>query len=322
MKFRRWHLAMLGLCIAVSGAHAQSWPNRPIKAIVAWPAGGGTDSVARPVLAQMSKVLGQPIVVENRPGAGGNIGMAAVGNAEPDGYTLLVHSNTFTILPATYTSLSLDPLRDFIGVMPIASLPMVLVGAPDKGYKNLNDLITAAKAAPGKIDYASAGAGGATHLGAERFRIAAGFEAGVHVPYKGAPEAYTAVMTGRVDYYTGPIAIGLPLIKAGKMVALAVTSSRRSSALPDVPTTLEAGLPNSDYNVWVGVMVPARTPRAIVDKLHDAMVTAMQTPEVQETFKTLVAEPMIMSTDQFATLLKSEVSMNAELVKAAGVTVN
>ena len=316
----RW-LAVLGLGMAISGANAQSWPTKTIRAIIPFPPGSGTDTIARPVLNQMSKQLGQPIIVDNRPGAGGTIGMAAVAHADPDGYTILVHSNSFTVVPATYTKLSFDPVRDFVGVMPVASLPMALVVAPDKGYRNVNDLVTAGKAKPGSINYASAGAGGATHLGAERFRLAAGFE-GVHVPYKGSAEALIDVITGRVDYYFSPVGLALQHIKAGKLTALAVSSSKRSTALPDVPTTVEAGLPNSDYNVWIGLMVPAKTPRQIVEKLHDEMVKAIQSKDVQETFKTLVAEPMIMSTDQFDAMLKSETSMNATLVKAAGVTVN
>ena len=321
MKIRYRRLAVLGLCIAISGANAQTWPTKTIRAIIPFPPGSGTDTIARPVLNQMSKQLGQPIIVDNRPGAGGTIGMAAVAHADPDGYTLLVHSNSFTVVPATYTKLSFDPVRDFLGVMPVASLPMALVVAPEKGYRNVNDLIAAGKAKPGSINYASAGAGGATHLGAERFRLAAGIE-GVHVPYKGSAEALIDVITGRVDYYFSPVGLALQQIKAGKLSALAVSSSRRSTALPEVPTTVEAGLPNSDYNVWIGLMVPAKTPRPIVERLHDEMVKAIQSKDVQEAFKTLVAEPMIMSTEQFDAMLKSETAMNATLVKAAGVTVN
>ena len=314
-------LGAISLFLAIGTAHAQTWPAKPIRVIVPFPPASGTDTIARPVLAQVAKQLGQPIVIENRPGAGGTIGMAAVAQSEPDGYTFLVHSNSFTVVPATYKKLSFDTVRDFVGVMPIAALPMALVVAPAKGYRSLADLVTAGKAKPGAMTYASAGAGGATHLGAERFRMAAGFE-GVHVPYKGSAEALTDVMTARVDYYFSPIGLALPQIKAGKLAALAVSSSNRSSGLPDVPTTLESGLPNSDYNVWVGLMALAKTPRPIVQRLHDELVKAIQTNEVHDSFKALVAEPMIMSLDQFDALLKIEFSMNAALVKAAGVTVN
>ena len=321
MKFLERLVAVTALFAVVGFTQAQTWPTKPIRVIVPFPPASGTDTIARPVLAQISKQLGQPIVIDNRPGAGGTIGMAAVAQAEPDGYSFLVHSNSFTVVPATYSKLSFDTIRDFVGVMPIAALPMALVVAPAKGYKTLNDLVAAGKAKPGFITYASAGAGGATHLGAERFRMAAGFE-GVHVPYKGSAEALTDVMAARVDYYFSPIGLALPQIKAGKLAALAVSSSARSSGLPEVPTTLESGLPNSDYNVWVGLMALAKTPRPIVQRLHEEMVKAIQTKEVQDTFRNLVAESMIMSLDQFEAMLKSEFAMNAALVKAAGVTVN
>lgn len=318
---------LMGTCVALGlfafamGAQAQAYPAKPIRVVLPFPPGSGTDTTARPVLNQMSKQLGQPVVIENRPGAGGTIGMATVAAAEPDGYTFLVHSNSFTVVPATYTSLAFDTARDFVGVMPIAGLPMALVTSPAKGYQSLKDLIAAAKAKPGSINYASAGAGGATHLGAERFRLAAGFD-GVHIPYKGSAEALTDVMTARVDYYFSPVGLALPQISAGKLVALAVSSSTRSSAMPSVPTTLETGLANSEYNVWVGMMANARTPRPILQRLHDEMVKAIQTSDIQETFRKLVAEPMIMSLEQFDAMLKSEYAMNASLVKAAGVKAN
>jgi tripartite-type tricarboxylate transporter receptor subunit TctC len=315
---RTW-LAWLALALTAASAQAQSWPARPIRVIVPFTAGSGTDTIARPVLAEMSRLLGQSIVVENRPGAGGTIGMQAVAQAEPDGYTLLVHSNSFTVVPATYTKLAFDPVRDFVGVMPIASLPMVLVTSPDKGYRTLADLLATARARPGAITYASAGAGGVTHLGAERFRTAAGFE-GVHVPYKGSAEALTDVMAGRVDFYFSPVGLAQQHVRTGKLAALAVVSSRRSDAMPEIPTTLESGLPNSEYDVWVGMWAPAKTPPAIVARLNETMTRAIRSPEVVETFKRLVGEPMVMTPAQFADLLRRETAVNAALVKAAGVS--
>jgi tripartite-type tricarboxylate transporter receptor subunit TctC len=310
------------LALAASLAHAQpAWPSRTIRVIVPFSAGSGTDTASRPVLAEMSKLLGQSIVVENRPGAGGTIGMQAVAQAEPDGYTLLVHSNSFTVVSSTYAKLPFDPVKDFVGVMPIASLPMALVTSPDKGYRTLKDLVGAARARPGSVTYASAGAGGATHLGAERFRAAAGFE-GVHVPYKGSAEALTDVMAGRVDYYFSPVGLALQHVRTGRLAALGVVSSKRSTALPDVPTTVEAGLPDSDYDVWVGMWAPAKTPPAIVAKLNEVMTQALRSPEVVETFRRIVADPMPMSPAQFAEQVRRETAMNAALVKAAGVTAN
>jgi len=314
-------LAPLAFALCAASANAQSWPAKPIRVIVPFTAGSGTDTIARPVLAEMSRLLGQTIVVENRPGAGGTIGMQAVAHADPDGHTLLVHSNSFTVVPATYTKLAFDPVRDFVGVMPIASLPMILVTSPDKGYRSLADLLAAARARPGAITYASAGAGGVTHLGAERLRSAAGFE-GVHVPYKGSAEALTDVMAGRVDFYFSPIGLAQQHVRAGKLTALAVVSSRRSEAMPEIPTTLEAGLPNSEYDVWVGMWAPAKTPVSVVARLNETMARAIRSPEVVETFRRLVGEPMVMTPAQFADLLRRETAINATLVKAAGVSVN
>lgn len=320
MKLRYRWLTVFGLCLAAASAHAQWWPTKSIRAIVPFAPGTGTDGVARPVLNQMAKQLGQPIVIDNRPGAAGTIGMAAVAQAEPDGYTILVHSNSFTIIPSTYTKLSFDPVNDFAGVLPLASLPMVVV-APAKGYRNIGELVAAGRARPGLLSYASAGAGGAIHLGAERLRLAGGFE-GVHIPYKGSPEALTDVITGRVDFYLSPVGLALQHVRSGRLAALAVSSSRRSAALPGVPTTVEAGLANSDYDIWVGMMVPAKTLRPVVARLAEEAAKAIESEEVTQKFRAFFAEPMPMSNEQFEALLKREVSINARLVKAAGVTVN
>lgn len=260
--------AVLALLAAASaGAIAQgaadpvaAWPNKSLRVVVPFTPGSGTDAVARIVTERLGVQLGQTFVVENRPGAGGTIGMAVVSKANPDGYTILVHSSSYTVTPTTYPNAPYDTLRDFSGITPLANLPNVLVIAPSKGIRSVKDLVAAAKAKPGSLTYASAGAGSATQLNAERFRLGAGFE-GVHVPFKGTPEALTEVITGRVDIYFCPVISVLQFLKEGRVVGLAVGSSRRSSVLPDLPTTLEAGIPNSDYNFWVGMAVP-RKPRA------------------------------------------------------------
>ena len=299
-------------------AQVAAWPTKPIKAVVPFAAGAATDTVARLVLERLSKQLGQPIVIENRPGAGGTIGSAAVAHAEPDGYTILVHSNSHTVTPATYRNLNYDAVNDFIGVIPLVSVPMVVVTAPQKGVRTLQDLVAQAKARPESINYASAGAGGATHLGAERLRIAAGYKA-THIPYKGSADALTEVMTGRVDYYFSPIGLALPHLKTDKLVALAVSSSKRSTALPNVPTTVEAGFPKSEYDVWIGMFVPAKTPRAIVNRLNEETMKAIRSLEVKERLATLVMDEMVMSVADFNEFLKRDFQVNAELVKAAGV---
>ena len=302
-------------------SQAAPWPSKPIRAIVPFAAGAATDIVARQVLEQVSRQLGQPIIVENKPGAGGTIGSSVVAHAEPDGYTILVHSNSYTVTPATYKSLNYDAAKDMVGVIPLASVPMVLVTAPSKGIRTLADLVKSAKAKPDSINYASAGTGGATHLGAERLRIAGGYK-GTHIPYKSSGEALTEVIAGRVDYYFSPIGLAQQYLKTDKLVALGVSSIRRASSLPDVPTTIEAGLPNSNYDVWIGMFAPAKTPRAIVNRLNEETARALRSPELREKFNALVMDPMIMSPTEFDAFLKRDFELNADLVKAAGIEPN
>ncbi|MFN0161751.1 MAG: Bug family tripartite tricarboxylate transporter substrate binding protein [Burkholderiales bacterium] len=298
-----------------------AWPSKPIRVIVPFAAGSGTDSVARAVTERLSRQLGQPMVIDNRPGAGGTIGSAALAQAEPDGHTIMVHSNSHTVTPATYRNLSYDPVRDIVGVIPLASVPMVLVISPSKGVRTLADLVRMARAKPNSINYASAGTGGATHLGAERLRLSAGYT-GTHIPFKGSNDALTEVIAGRVDYYYSPIGLAQPFLKSDRLVALAVSSTTRSSALPDVPTTIEAGFPNTDYGVWIAMFAPAKTPRAIVNRLNEESARALRSPETREKFATLVMDNMIMSADEFDAFLKRDFEVNAELVKAAGIQPN
>ena len=307
-------------CLASAAAFAQSWPTKPIRVIVPFTAGSGTDIAARAVTERLSIMLGQTVIVDNRPGAGGTIGQALVAKADPDGYTILVHSSSQTVTPSTYSNLPFDTLKDFSGITMLANIPNVLVTAPDKGLKSVKDLIAAAKAKPGSLNYASAGTGSATQLNAERFRLGAGIDA-VHVPYKGTPEAIADLVAGRVDYYFCPVVNALPLVQSGKLLALAVGSSKRSSALPNIPTTVEAGVPNSAYNFWVGMFVPSRTPREVVARLHAETVKALQSPQVKERYAKLGAELQIFTPEQFDAYLRDEVASNAALVKAAHIAV-
>ena len=322
----------LGLCISAlmlgaassvmaQPASPQAWPTRPMRVVVPFTAASATDITARLVAERLSRQFGQNLVVENRPGAGGTIGIGVVARAEPDGYTLLVHSSSYTVTPTTYPNAPYDTLRDLSGIMPLANLPNVLVISPAKGIRSVKELVATAKAKPGVLNYASAGAGSATQLNAERFRLGAGFTA-THVPFKGTPEALADVFSGRVDYYFCPVIAVLQFIKEGKLLALAAGSSKRSSALPDVPTTLEAGIPNSDYNFWVGMFVPSKTPRAIKDKLYENTLRALQNPDTKERMDKLGAEPMIMTPAEFDRYIRNEIATNSALVKAAGVTVN
>ena len=320
----RSHYLLLTLSLLIAGpsdASAQSWPTITLRVVVPFTAASATDIVARMAVERLSSQLGHNFVVENRPGAGGTIGVGVVAKAEPDGYTILVHSSSFTVTPSTYPNLSYNTLRDFAGITPLANLPNVLVIAPSRGIRSVKELVAAAKAKPGTLTYASAGAGSATQLNAERFRLGAGFE-GVHVPFKGTPEALADVMTGRVDYYFCPVIAVLQFIREGKLLALAAGSTKRASALPDLATTLEAGIPNSDYNFWVGMIVPAKTPRDVVMKLHQNTQRALQAPDMKERMAKLGAEPMLMTPSEFDAYIKMEIGANAALVKAAGITVN
>ena len=312
---------LCGYLFLIGNASAQTWPTKSLRVVVPFTAGSATDTTARVVVERLSIQLGQTFVVENRPGAGGTIGVGVVAKAEPDGYTILVHSSSFTVTPSTYPDTPYNTLRDFAGIMPLANLPNVLVIAPSKGIRSVKELVAAAKAKPGTLTYASAGAGSATQLNAERFRLGAGFE-GVHVPFKGTPEALTEILTGRVDFYFCPVIGVLQFIKEGRLLALAAGSTKRSSALPDVMTTLEAGIPNSDYNFWVGMMVPAKTPRDIVDKLYQNTLKALQAPDLKERMGKIGAEPMLMTPKEFDAYIKTEIGTNAAVVKAAGIVVN
>jgi tripartite-type tricarboxylate transporter receptor subunit TctC len=306
------------LLLAVAGGASAQYPDKPIRFIVPFTAGSGTDIVARTVAESMSKALKQPIVIENRPGAGGTLGAAQVAKSSPDGYTLLVHSAGHVANAAIYPSLSYDTLKDFAGVTPLASLPNVLIVSPSKGYKSVQDLVAKAQAHPGTLNYGSAGNGSATHMNAEIFRISAKFDA-QHIPYKGTPEAMTETATGRLDYFFAPLSSALPLIKDGRLQALAIGTAQRSPLLPDVPTTLEAGYKQSDYVFWVALLAPSGTPRAIVDRLNEEALKALASPEVREKLTVLGAEPMPMAPAAFDAFLKAETARMAQVVKAAGI---
>jgi len=270
------------------------------------------------VMEELSKGLGQPVVIENRPGAGGTIGAAQVARAAPDGHTILLYSSSFSISHAIHTNLPYDTLKDFIPVVPFGVQPTVLVTAPSKGFKTLGELVAAAKAKPGAMSFASAGIGAASHMAAERFRVSAGFEA-LHIPFRGPTDALTAAMQGEVDFYFLPVAPALPLIKEGKLTALAVSTAKRASALPDVPTTTEAGLKDAAYDFWVGIFVPAKTPPEIVARLHDATQKALDVPSVKERYAKLGVEPLRLTQEEFVKYFHADVEDTVKLVKAAKI---
>jgi len=311
--------ALLALASWAAIAQAPAWPAKPVHIVVSLTPGSATDILARTASERLSAQLGQPVIVENRPGASTTIAAAFVAKAEPDGYTLLATSSAHTVAPFLYPGLSYDTARDLAGVAPLANLPTVLVVPPSKGFKTLADLVAAAHAKPGSINFGSAAA--STQLNAERFRRSAKMEA-VHIPFKGAPEALTEVVAGRLDFYFSPIAPALPLLREGKVHALAVGSSKRASILPELPTTIEAGFPDSDYNFWVGLFAPAKTTSTLIERLHRATTAALQSQEVRERLPKLGAEPMAMTPGELDALVREELRTNAVLVKAAGIQPN
>lgn len=314
-----WSVLVAGISLTfMSTADAQPWPTKPLRAIVPVGAGSTTDIIPRLVFEQLTSQLGHGIIVENRSGAGGTIGTGFVAKAEPDGYTLLAHSNAHTIAPSLYPNLGYDPARDFAAVIPLGTLPGVLVVSAEKGFKTARDLVAAAKAKPGGLTFSSVGVGTATHLGAERFRISAGIDA-LHIPFRGGAEAMSEVMAGRIDFFVGPVGLVLSLVRDGKLSALAVNGVARSAALPDVPTMQEAGFANAEYPIWIGVFLPANTPRDIVDKLSRETLAALQNSKVSAKLSALGVDPMSMTPFEFDAYVRKEIAVNARLVKAIGI---
>jgi tripartite-type tricarboxylate transporter receptor subunit TctC len=311
-------LPVLGLGFAAMGAGAQTWPTKPLRAVVPVGAGSTADTIPRLVFEQLSPQLGQSIVVENRPGAGVTIGTAFVAKADPDGYTILATGNAHTIAPSLYPNLSYNPARDFAAVIPLGISPQVMVVSPAKGLKTVGDLVAAVKAKPGAFNFSSVGVGTATHLAAERFRFSAKVEA-VHVPFKGGAEAMSELIAGRVDFFFGPVPLVLSHVREGKLAALVVNGAKRAAALPDVPTTLEAGFADAEYPIWFGLFLPAKTPRDIVDKLHAESQKAMQVPAVQERLAKVGSEPMPMGVDEFGKYFRDDVLSTAKLMQQVGV---
>jgi tripartite-type tricarboxylate transporter receptor subunit TctC len=308
----------LGFLVAVSApAAAQQWPTKNVRVVVPLSAGSAVDIVPRIVLEQVGSQIGQSIVVENRTGASGTIGIRSVATSPADGYTLLVSSSAIVVSPFTVANAHYDPIKDFIAVAALANLPNVLVVAPSQNIRTVQDFVATAKKK--RITYGSAGVGTPVYLAMEKFRLAAGFP-GDFIPFRGAPEVLTEVMTGRVDAYYAPVSAALEFIRAGKLVGLSVSSVQRSLALPDVPTSLEAGYPNSDLNFWIGVFAPAGMPHAIVERLNREIGIALANPAVREKLANQGVDPMTMGSEEFQTFVKAETAATAVLAKALNLT--
>jgi tripartite-type tricarboxylate transporter receptor subunit TctC len=306
---------MLTLLGAPLSAQGPAWPTKRVQIVVPFAAGSATDLLPRIVFEQVGAKVGQTFVVENKPGGAGSIGVSAVAKAEPDGYTILVHSNAFVTAPAIQP-MPYDPAQDFAGITPLGSVPLVLVVSPQKGIKTLRQLVDHAKSNP--FNYAAAGIGSPPHLTMERFRLAAGFQ-GQLVPFRGAAEALTEVLAGRVDVYFSPLPPAIGFIQEGRLLPLAVSSATRAAALPDVPTTLESGFANSDFDFWIGMTVPKRTPRDLVARIHAETVRGLEDAVVKEKLGKLGAELMIMTPEAFDQRIAREAQIAVALAKAAGI---
>jgi len=316
-KSIRLLLVLSGFLLSVT-AHAENWPARLIKATIPFGAGSATDVVPRLVFDRLAAELGQPIVIENRPGAGGTLGTAQVAKAEPDGYSILAHSSALTIAPALFPNLSFDTTKDLAAVLMIGSSANVMVVPNARPWKTVQDFIADAKARPGSISFGSAGIGSAVHISAEKFRLAAGIEA-THVPYRGGSEVLADILGGRIDFYFAPLALALPLIRDGKVHALLVSTPQRAPDLPDVPTPAEAGLKNAESLIWFGIFMPSKTPRDIVDKFHAAGVKVLTEPAMQDSLKKLGVEAMPLTPKEMDDFVVREIAANAEVIEAAGI---
>jgi tripartite-type tricarboxylate transporter receptor subunit TctC len=303
------------LATLTGSAQAQSdYPNRPITIIVNITPGSGTDLIARTVADGLKTILKQPVVVENRPGAGGSIGANVVANSEPDGYRLLVTSSAIASLPAVQTSLPYDTEKDLTPIAPLADLPAVVWMSPTKGIKTINELVEKARKAPGEVMFGSSGVASASHLEVERMRAATNITL-THVPYRGAPEAIADTAAGRVDFVIAPLASGRAFMDNKMLIAIASTAKKRSPLIPDVPTITESGL-NMRMGAWVGLFGPKGMPADLVQKIHAAAIAAMALPESKDRFAKLGGDVMPLSPGEFRKLVSDEIAENKELLKS------
>ncbi|HZM44365.1 MAG TPA: tripartite tricarboxylate transporter substrate binding protein [Burkholderiales bacterium] len=306
--------------ITAAAAPPENYPGRPVRLIIPFTAGSATDLLARRLATKMSESWGQQVVVDNRGGGGGTVGMNIVAKAPPDGYTLLTHSIAFAMSSALYSKLPFDPVKDFTPVSQIAVSTSVMVAAPALGVKSVKELIALAKQKPGQLSFGSAGVGSGTHLNGEQFRFAAGIDV-LHVPYKGPPEVLIDVMTGRIHYFLSPLVPALPFLRDGRLLALAVTTARRSPVLPDVPTMAEAALPGYEYQAWFGVFAPARTPRPVVEKISREVARVVELPDIKKQFQAQGEEGRSSTPDEFSRFVRTEIDKIGKVVKQAGVKV-
>jgi tripartite-type tricarboxylate transporter receptor subunit TctC len=310
-------LVVVLTALFATSAHADEWPAHLIKATIPFGAGSAADVVPRVVFDRLAAELGQPIIIENRAGAGGMLGTLQVTKAEPDGYTLLANSSALTIAPAIFSSMAFDT-KELASVLMIGSSANVMIVPNSRPWKTLSDFIADAKAKPGTISFGSVGIGSAVHISSEKFRLAAGIEAS-HVPYRGGAEVITDILGGRIDFYFCPVATALPLIRDGKVRALVVSTASRVPDLPDVPTLAESGIKNAESEIWFGVFMPAKTPGAIIEKFHAAGQRVLSDPAMQASLKKLGIETRPMKPAEIDDLVRQETASNLEIIKAADI---
>jgi tripartite-type tricarboxylate transporter receptor subunit TctC len=297
---------------------AAPWPSKPIKLILPFPPGGGTDILGRILAERLAANLGQPVVIENRGGAGGNVGAEAAAKSPPDGYTIVLVAPSLAISPSLYSKLNYDPVRDLTPVALVGAVPNVLITSPSVPARNLAEFIALARSKPGGMNFGSGGSGTSNHLAGELFNLQAGVKL-VHVPYKGVNLAMNDVLSGQIQLVVIGIPAAQPFIQAGRLRALAVIARERSSALPDVPTAAEAGLPNYDVTTWYGVLAPAGTPRPIIDRLNAELVHIMHAPDLQERFAATGTQPRTSTPEEFGEYLRQETAKWAKVVREAGL---
>jgi tripartite-type tricarboxylate transporter receptor subunit TctC len=316
MGFRKLLVALAAL--AAMPALAQNYPTKPVRLIIAFTPGSSTDIIARAVAAKLQEMWGQPVVAENRVGAGGTVGSAVVVRSAPDGYTLLANSSAHVANPGIFKDMQYDTLKDFTNLALLGGGPNVLIVSPGSGWKSLGDFIAAAKAKPGKIDFSSAGIGSGTHFNLEKLKIAAGIDV-THIPYKGTPEAIADTIAGRVCCYWAPLNAALPHVNGGKALALAVSSEKRSSLLPNVPSVAEQGYPGFDYTLWVGLWGPAKMPADIAAKINKDVNTALASPDLKGRLEKLGTAPGNLTIPQFTSFVAKEIEDTKKILQAAGI---
>ncbi|HEV7390187.1 MAG TPA: tripartite tricarboxylate transporter substrate binding protein [Burkholderiales bacterium] len=313
--------ALIGACACCAGAYAQGYPSKPLRFVVGFPAGGATDVVARTISQKLGESLGQPVLVDNRGGAASNIGAELVATSPKDGHTIFMGTVSTSINPSLYKKLAYDPLRDFTPVSRVSSTPFLFVVHPSLPARNVKEFIALAKSKPGELNYGSAGSGSGGHLFVEMFGSMARVKL-TQVPYKGAAPATTATLSGETLFMFDNIVTTLPLAKAGKLRALAVTTATRSAAAPDMLTIAEAGVPGYDANAWFGVFAPAGTPQPVINRLNTEIVKIVKLPEMRERFLALGAEPVGSTAQEFGAFFRNEVEKWAKVVKTSGAQVD